>query len=267
MSRATPVVEGEQELRWTWVDLRLIPVAATVWCVSLPAPLIPPVGLAVAAVAAVAAAALAAALGRRPAARSALVLAVLAGVAVTAGTAAVRGAARESSPLRAVAEAGRAAAVVLEVDGDPHVLTGPGPPRIVADASVTALVDGGVSHRLRAAALLFAPAEEWRALLPGQRVRVRVGTSLPQDADDLVAVLSARGPPTLVGEPGTLQQVAGGLRAALSAAAGRVLEPRPAGLLPGLVVGDTGAMDPVLEQDFRRAGLAHLTAVSGVSVD
>ena len=37
-------------------------------------------------------------------------------------------------------------------------------------------------------------------------------------------------------------------------------------LLPGLVVGDTQAMDPVLVEDFRRAGLAHLTAVSGYNV-
>jgi competence protein ComEC len=46
----------------------------------------------------------------------------------------------------------------------------------------------------------------------------------------------------------------------------RVLEPGPAGLLPGLAVGDTRAMEPVLEEDFRRAGLAHLTAVSGANV-
>ena len=93
---------------------------------------------------------------------------------MTAGTAAVRGAAREGSPLRSVAEAERTVAVVLELDGDPHVLTGPGPPRVIADATVTALVEARVTHRLRAAALLFAPAEEWRDLLPGQRVRVRV---------------------------------------------------------------------------------------------
>jgi competence protein ComEC len=45
-----------------------------------------------------------------------------------------------------------------------------------------------------------------------------------------------------------------------------VLGPQAGGLLPGLVVGDTQAMDPVLVEDFRRAGLAHLTAVSGVNV-
>ena len=36
-------------------------------------------------------------------------------------------------------------------------------------------------------------------------------------------------------------------------------------LLPGLAVGDTQAMDSVLVEDFRRAVLAHLTAVSGDS--
>jgi competence protein ComEC len=45
-----------------------------------------------------------------------------------------------------------------------------------------------------------------------------------------------------------------------------MLDPRSAGLLPGLVVGDTRAMDPVLAEDFRRAGLTHLTAVSGANV-
>ena len=41
--------------------------------------------------------------------------------------------------------------------------------------------------------------------------------------------------------------------------------PAAAGLLPGLVVGDTRSMDPVLDEDFQRAGLA-LTAVSGPNV-
>jgi competence protein ComEC len=45
-----------------------------------------------------------------------------------------------------------------------------------------------------------------------------------------------------------------------------VLPARAAGLLPGLVVGDTRALDPLLEEDFRRAGLTHLTAVSGANV-
>jgi len=252
-----------QDSRWAWVDLRLVPVAATVWSVSLVAPRVAPVVLGAVALSA---AVLASAMARRPLRRSALLMAVLAGLAVTAGTATARGVAREHSPLGPVAEAERTVVVVLEIEGDPHVLTGAGPPRVIADATVTRLVERDVTHRLRSAVLLFAPAEEWRDLLPGQQVRVRAAASPPESGDDVVAVLSARGPPTLVGKPSGLQELADGLRTGLGSTAERVLQPRPAGLLPGLVVGDTGGMDPVLEEDFRRAGLAHLTAVSGANV-
>ncbi len=96
-------------------------------------------------------------------------------------------------------------------------------------------------------------------------MRVRAAVS-PVAADEgLVARLSARAPPVLLGDPPWLQRAAGGLREGLRDAAVRVLGPQAGGLLPGLVVGDTRSMDPVLVEDFRRAGLAHLTAVSGPS--
>jgi competence protein ComEC len=242
------------------VDLRLWPVAGTVWGTTLLAPLLSAPVLVLVALAGVV---LAAGWARRRAAGTALVLAVLAGLAVTAATAAVRTAAREGSPLRSTAAAERTAEVVLELDGDPQVLPGG---RVVADATVTALDDGDSSHRLVAAVLLFGAAEDWRGLLPGQSAAVRVSVSLPDRGDDVVAVVSARGPPDLLSPPGRLQRAAGYLRDGLAASAARVLEPAPAGLLPGLVVGDTRAMDPVLDEDFRRAGLAHLTAVSGANV-
>lgn len=249
--------------RWTWVDLRLVPVAAAVWLTTLLAPLASPLLLGSVALAGCMLAVL---VGRRRGAAAAVILVVLSGLAVASVTAAVRGTARESSPLRTVAAAERTAAVVLELHGDPHLLRGAGPPRVVADATVTLLSDGATTHRLRADVLFFGPADEWRRVLPGQQVRVRGGLSLPERGDDVVAVVSARGPPILVGEPGVLQRAAGALRDGLSDSAQRVLEPGPAGLLPGLAVGDTRAMDPVLEEDFRRAGLAHLTAVSGANV-
>jgi competence protein ComEC len=203
---------------------------------------------------------------RRMGAGGAVALAVLAGVAVAAAAGAVRGSERAASPLRAMVGEGRSVELVLELDGDPYPLRGPGERRVVADATVTALDDGAAVRGLEDAVLLFAPAEPWEALLPGQRVRVRVTASAPRAGDDVVAVLIARGPPTPVGEPGAVQRAAGAVRAGLTSTAARVLDPRPAGLLPGLVVGDTGAMDAVLEEDFRRAGLAHLTAVSGANV-
>src|SRR5262249_57254834 len=38
------------------------------------------------------------------------------------------------------------------------------------------------------------------------------------------------------------------------------------GLLPGLVVGDTSRLDDGVRDDFRAAGMSHLTAVSGSNV-
>jgi competence protein ComEC len=257
------VADRRRSARWTWVDLRLVPVAVSVWVGGLLAPFLAPVLLALAAVLALG---LGAVVGRRRGPTAALTLALLAGIAVTAGVGAVRGAAREGSPLRAVAEAGRTVLVVLELDGDPHELSAAGGPRVVADATVIALEEGTATHRLTAGVVLFAPAEEWRDLLPGQEVRVRVRASLPEPGDHTVAVVSARGPPTLLGDPGPWQTGAAGLRDGLATAAGRVLDPRAAGLLPGLVVGDTRRMDPVLDEEFRQAGLAHLTAVSGANV-
>jgi competence protein ComEC len=131
---------------------------------------------------------------------------------------------------------------------------------------VTALVEAHGVREVRAAVLLFAPVEGWQELLPGQRVRARIAVSPARPGDTVVAVVSARGPPTAAETPDWWQAAAGAVRAGLAGSAARVLEPRPAGLLPGLVVGDTSRADPVLEGDFRSAGLAHLTAVSGANV-
>ncbi len=249
--------------RWQWIDLRLVPVSGAVWAVSLAAPFLAPPLLGLASIGALVAAGCA---RRRGTAAATVLLAVLAAVAVAGGTSAVRGAAREASPLRALADDHRAVTVDLHLDGDPHLLTGSGRPRVVADATVTAVRDGERVQVLDAAVLLFAPGEGWRELLPGQPVQAQAVAAPPRGGDDVVAVLSVRGPPTAVGAPGSWQRMAGGLRDGLARSAARVLEPRPGGLLPGLVVGDTRQLDPVLDEEFRRAGLSHLTAVSGANV-
>jgi competence protein ComEC len=253
--------------RWTWLDLRLVPIAGTVWGTCLAAPYLSPLRLGVCAGGAIALAAAVAILTRhRPVAAASVVLGILAALAVTAGMGAVRGAAREASPLRASAESGRAVAVVLELDAAAHRLPGPGTPRFIADARVTTLLDGSRTQRIDAPVLLFAAGEEWAGRVPGEQLRVRVGVSMPRPGDDVVAVVAARGPPTVVGPAGRLQRLADALRDGLAASAERVLAPQPAGLLPGLVAGDTTAMDPMLVGDFKRAGLTHLTAASGANV-
>jgi competence protein ComEC len=246
--------------RWTWLDLRLVPVALALWGGTLAAPWLEPWPLLGTAALAFA---MAAVLVRRPRRGSAVAIGVLAGLAAAAVAGGVRGLAREESPLRAAADNDRTVTVVLELDSDPHVLPGG---RAVAAATVTELSVGDLWHRVDDDVLLFAAAAEWSGLLPGQEARARVGVQLPRDGQPLVAVLSARGPPTPLGGPGPVQEAAGAVREGLAAAAQRVLDPRPAGLVPGLAVGDTSAMDPVLTEEFRRAGLAHLTAVSGANV-
>ncbi len=250
------------DARRTWLDLRLVPVAVAVWAVTLAAGHVPPAVAAAVAAGAVLGGALVA--RRRDRAGALVALAVLAAVATAASVAAVRGAARAAFPLAQLD--GRSVTVVLEVDGDPRRIGAVAASRLVLDATVTAVDDGRDTVHLSAAVVVFAPEEGWTGLLPGQRVRARVAVSTVPASDGVVARLSARGPPERLGGPPRVQVLAGGLRDGLAGSAARVLEAPAAGLLPGLVVGDTRAMDPVLTEDFRRAGLSHLTAVSGANV-
>ncbi|RBY95337.1 ComEC/Rec2 family competence protein [Blastococcus sp. TF02-8] len=253
-----PVEEDERpDRRWSWLDLRLWPAATAVWGVSLLAP-----RLSAGALAAVAcgAALLGAAMLRahRPGARIAST--ALAALVVAAGAGAVRAAERESSPLTDIAADHGAADVLLTVGGPPHPVRGAGEPRVVLDgmAALAGAAAGPV--------LVFAPAEGWADLVPGQELRIRATAAPPRPGDDVVAVLSVRGPPGDVGAAPVTQRVAATIRSSLAAGSARTLDDRPGGLLPGLVVGDTSAMDPVLDEEFRRAGLSHLTAVSGANV-
>ncbi|SNS64269.1 competence protein ComEC [Geodermatophilus saharensis] len=254
---------GTRPDRWTWLDLRLVPVAAAVWLVTLAAVAVPPVVPAAVAAAAVLAGLIVS--RRRHRAGALVVLAVLAAVATAAGVAAVRGAARAASPL-AGAAGERSVTVLLEVDGDPRRVGSAAAPRLVLDATVTAVDDDRRTVHLSAAVVVFAPEDGWADVVPGQRLRARVAVTAAPASDGVVARLSARGPPEPVGEAPWVQRLAGGLRDGLSGSAARVLDAPDAGLLPGLVVGDTREMDPVLTEDFRLAGLSHLTAVSGANV-
>ncbi|MFD4182496.1 ComEC/Rec2 family competence protein [Rhodococcus sp. NPDC058514] len=67
------------------------------------------------------------------------------------------------------------------------------------------------------------------------------------------------------GAPWT-QRAAGAVRDRFAAAAQSALPPDAAGLLPGLVVGDTSALPGGVRDDFTAAGLSHLTAVSGANI-
>lgn len=196
------------------------------------------------------------------AAAAALCLGCACAAAVAIG---VRVDARESSPLRALADERAYVTVRAVVRDDPRQLdSGRGPPRALVPVTVRQVQTFDRQWRLSARVLLFAPRDGWSELLPSQEVTVEGRLDRSYGADLTVAVLMARGPPQEVGRASVVQRAAGSLRAGLSTAAG-VLPEKPQGLLPGLVIGDTSGLDPAVEEDFRTTGLTHLVAVSGAN--
>jgi len=245
------------------LDLRLVGFAAAVWLATLALlGASPPVAFAAAASAGTAA--VAGLLLRRawvPAGAAAL-----AGMAAAGLVTGLRLVERDRQPLAALAAHGAAASAVFVLRDDPRPVAGrgPGAAAVVVPAELQRLDVAGRTIALRARVLVLATDPGWRPLLPSQRVTAEGRLQRARGGDLTAAVLSARGPPQAVSPPSLSQSVAGRLRAGLRHAAVG-LPPAERGLLPGLVVGDTSAMDPALTADFRTSGLTHLVAVSGTN--
>ncbi|GAA4939804.1 competence protein ComEC [Actinomycetospora succinea] len=253
-------------------DLRLVPAALASWGVAIAA-LTAGWGVAlVLVVLAAVAAVIAARRARGSSGRSGLRAVVVAAGGCTAAVGLVAGLgafAVASHPLRPATGTGVSARLDLVVTADPRPVrsTVPGPGRVVVRGElVGGQVGAGPGWLAGGRVVLLAPADEWGGLLPGQLVSARGRLGPPDRADLTVAVLQVRGPPRSVGPVPVMQRVAGDLRGGLRDAARAVLAEDPAGLLPGLVVGDTSGISPGLTDDFRTAGLTHLTAVSGTNV-
>lgn len=176
-----------------------------------------------------------------------------------------------SGPLPALAERGSAVTLDVRVTGDPASHAGRVSGSTLFSRSVTVpavatrVESGGRATRIRSPVLLIARGNGWLELLPSQHVRLQGRLSPPDRVGDITAVVLADGPPDRVTRPSRVQSAAGQVRAGLRAAAG-ILPVEPRGLLPGLVDGDVSAMPSALVDDFRTAGLTHLTAVSGANV-
>ena len=133
---------------------------------------------------------------------------------------------------------------------------------VVIPARIREAVVAGAPVASQGRVVLIAPVDLWAKLLPGQDVTATAQLA-PGRAEELtVAVLRVRGPPDDVSGAAVWQRVAQSLRSGLRDATG-VLDPEPAGLLPGLVVGDTDRLARQVEDEFKAAGMAHLLAVSG----
>jgi competence protein ComEC len=247
--------------------LRLVPAAVVGWSVVLAGLYLGSLAAAVLGAGGLVAAGAAALRGR-----SAVVLAmggVAAAVALVVGPQAWQ---VEHHPVRAAAEQGSTATVVVHLRDDPRGVASPGyggrPPQlqqVVVHATLEVAQIAGQQWRTGGRVVLLAPARGWTGLLPGQRVRATGLLAMSAQSDLTVAVLRVRGGPEVLSAPTAVQWGAERFRSGLRLAA-RVLGPEPAGLLPALVVGDTSAMVPTVQEEFRAAGLTHLTAVSGANV-
>jgi len=171
------------------------------------------------------------------------------------------------------AEYGRFAALVVEIDAAPAPLestfavgddeTGSVPSlRYRIAATVLYAEVAGRQWTADAPVSVVGSGELWRAVIPGERVRA-VGLLGPDTFPVIPSVqLRATGPPVSVRSAVWWQSGAAGIRADLRERADR-LGGDPAGLLPGLVVGDTSGIDDRLTADAKATGLTHLLAVSG----
>jgi competence protein ComEC len=189
---------------------------------------------------------------------------VIATVAVTAGFAvavAVRVHVVQTAPL-ATTFLGHKTTVAMVVTDDPRILRGPGPARVRVPARAVPVGQ----HGGRVPVVVTAPADGWEGLLPGQHLLAVVTVAPPQRSDLTAAALRATTAPRAVRAPPAHQRWAAGVRDRLTATSRVALPARESGLLPGMVIGDTSGLDDDLVEDFRRAGLSHLLAVSGANV-
>lgn len=172
---------------------------------------------------------------------------------------------RSGGPLAEAAAGGRTVVAIVEVAGTPRAVGGPGTTaeRWSVPVWTRELSTGGVLVRSRARLMVMGGAG-WGAVLPGQTVRT-TGKLRPMDpGGQEVAGLAASTAPGMAVGGSPLEGTARDLRGRFVAAAA-FLPPDARGLLPGMVTGDTSALDEGLNNAMKAVGMTHLTAVSGAN--
>ncbi|QCQ91652.1 ComEC/Rec2 family competence protein [Rhodococcus sp. SGAir0479] len=256
-------------------DLRLVPSAAACWGMTLVGMLAgwrPAVWCVVGSVGAATVLAVLAWRRHRAGVPVGAAVAAIAALLLGAGfgaAVAVRAHAADTHPVAELAAARAAATLTLSLDDDPKLLRNSGfggEKQYLLRASLRRVEARDTGVGVGGSVVVFAEGEPWAGLLPGQTVTLRGRLAPPERSDLTVAAVRATGPPVRVDPPSTVQRWAGTVRARLAAAAAAGLPSDQAGLLPGLVVGDTAALAPETKDAFTAAGLTHLTAVSGANV-
>lgn len=251
-------------------DLRLALPVGVAW-IAAAVLLAIPAALAPAAIVAWAVAALcatAAVLSRRRVASAVLaVLVVAAGaVGLVLGVAAAHLDSRNPKMLLQAASAGRfvhATAVTTQT-------VQPGAPRFTA--TLGSVTIGGRALGVSAPATVFAASPAGKGSTPTRGARLGIGTTIllggtmaaTEPGDDVSFLFFASSPPSVSTGPPWYLAWADGLRAGFADAAA-ALPGDGGGLLPGLAIGDTSAVDPTLASAMKSSSLSHLTAVSGAN--
>ena len=281
-----PVASGRQRQRRT--DLRLVPAVLLVWGTAVAGGWLDPVALAAlcAGLAAGAAALLLVSLARRRrlatrSLRATLAIALLLSCAAGAHSAVASSQRNDGAVAEAVAARSSVVAEIA-VAGMPRRLAAPGSSgprssrsggsrsggsgqsgRWAVPAALLVLVFDG--RRVEASAkLLVLGGQDWEHAAPGQRFRA-TGSLKPAGAGEAEAgILAASSAPQLLRTADGWERIPSGLRSGFSAAAAG-LPGDASGLLPGMVTGDTGGVDPELAAAMKTVGMTHLTAVSGAN--
>ncbi|WP_074352625.1 ComEC/Rec2 family competence protein [Mycobacteroides abscessus] len=164
----------------------------------------------------------------------------------------------QNHPLRS--RVGQIVTAQLRVTDDPRSVTGG---RAMMRADLVGL--GDPVQGMTGAVLVFGSSSLLGRVAVGDTVRARAAVARPGRRDLTVATLTVVAEPSIFGHS-PIHGVANGIRDRFVDVSRNALPAGEAALLPGLVLGDTSALDAQTVAMFRTSGLTHLMAVSGANV-
>jgi competence protein ComEC len=252
-------------------DVRLAPAAILVWCAAIAGNwLTPSALLALCGGLVVVAGVLLGKAVRSAVSRTFLTTAAIAVLLAvsTAAHSAVSSSQRNDGPFADAVRDGMSVVAFMDVTEAPRAVSPAGQTGIAARWAIRAMAievtTGGGKLRTRAEIVVMG-GSDWGAVAAGERIRT-TGKLRPADPGQIeAAILAASSAPVpLPGGGSGWQVMAADLRASYVAASS-FLAPDPRGLLPGMVTGDTSALDEGLNAAMQAVGMTHLTAVSGAN--